>query len=133
MIYFIKGGGGQDLFFMDQPVTGIRWCQHRAWVFSVEGGGGVNSDSLTESLLSQIHINPFNPEFTIVIFIHYKPRIAVAILDLQWMEMIWCGLKIKKNYHALVNQFHGNFRSESLGCRKIDYVFRNVKWCSNAS
>ena len=26
--------------------------------------------------------NPFNPEFTIVIVIHYKPRIAVAILDL---------------------------------------------------
>ena len=26
--------------------------------------------------------NPFNPEFIIVIFIHYKPRIAVAILDL---------------------------------------------------
>ena len=27
-------------------------------------------------------INPFKPEFTIVIFIHYKPRIAVAIPDL---------------------------------------------------
>ena len=27
-------------------------------------------------------INPFRPEFTIVIFIHYKPRIAVAILNL---------------------------------------------------
>ena len=26
--------------------------------------------------------NPFEPEFTIAIFIHYKPRIAVAILDL---------------------------------------------------
>ena len=26
--------------------------------------------------------NPFSPEFTIVIYIHYKPRIAVAILDL---------------------------------------------------
>ena len=26
--------------------------------------------------------NPFKPEFTIVIFIHFKPRIAVAILDL---------------------------------------------------
>ena len=26
--------------------------------------------------------NPFKPEFTIVIFIHYKPRIAVAILEL---------------------------------------------------
>ena len=28
------------------------------------------------------NINPFKPEFTIVIFIHYKARIAVAILDL---------------------------------------------------
>ena len=27
-------------------------------------------------------LNTFKPEFTIVIFIHYKPRIAVAILDL---------------------------------------------------
>ena len=27
-------------------------------------------------------INPFKPECTIVIFNHYKPRIAVAILDL---------------------------------------------------
>ena len=27
-------------------------------------------------------VDPFRPEFTIVIFIHYKPRIAVAILDL---------------------------------------------------
>ena len=35
--------------------------------------------------------NPFRPEFTIVIFIHYKPWIAAAILDLQWMEMICCG------------------------------------------
>ena len=26
--------------------------------------------------------NPFKPEFAIVIFIHYKSRIAVAILDL---------------------------------------------------
>ena len=26
--------------------------------------------------------NPLRPEFTIVIFIHYKPRIAVAIPDL---------------------------------------------------
>ena len=27
-------------------------------------------------------IDPFKPEFTIVIFIHYKPRIAVPIFDL---------------------------------------------------
>ena len=30
----------------------------------------------------QIYINPFKPEFTIVIFTHYKPWIIVAILDL---------------------------------------------------
>ena len=29
------------------------------------------------------HFNSLKPEFTIVIFIHYKPRIAVAILDLK--------------------------------------------------
>ena len=27
-------------------------------------------------------LSPFNSEFTIVIFIHYKPRIAAALLDL---------------------------------------------------
>ena len=27
-------------------------------------------------------VNPLEPEFTTFIFIHYKPRIAVAILDL---------------------------------------------------
>ena len=27
-------------------------------------------------------LNTMKPEFTIVIFIHYKPRIAVVILDL---------------------------------------------------
>ena len=31
---------------------------------------------------AQMSINPFKPEFTIVIFIHYKSRIAAAILDL---------------------------------------------------
>ena len=39
-------------------------------------------------------INLFKPEFTFVIFIHYEPRIAVAILDwyivdedeLKWFE-----------------------------------------------
>ena len=36
-----------------------KWCFNASWGF-----------------------NPFRPEFTIVIFIHYKPRIAVAILDL---------------------------------------------------
>ena len=41
------------------------------------------------------YTNPFNSEFTIVILIHYKPRIAVAILDLQWMKMTWVANETK--------------------------------------
>ena len=70
---------------------------------------------------------PFRPEFTIILFINYKPRIAVAILDLQWMKMIGCGLKIKENCNVLVNQFHGNFHSKTLSFWKIESVFRDVK------
>ena len=33
-------------------------------------------------MIARHNFNPFKPEFTIVIFIHYKPRIAAAILDL---------------------------------------------------
>ena len=32
--------------------------------------------------------HPFKPEFVFAIFIHYKPGIAVAILDLYWMKMV---------------------------------------------
>ena len=38
--------------------------------------------SFTEKRDEYTLINPFKPEFTIVIFIHYDPRIAVAIFDL---------------------------------------------------
>ena len=37
---------------------------------------------MTQKSVFDFNPNPFKPEFTIVIFIHYKPRIAVAILDL---------------------------------------------------
>ena len=47
--------------------------------------------------------------------------------------MTWSEWKIKENCHVLVNQFHGNFNSKTLGCRKIKSVFRNVKLCFNAS
>ena len=55
------------------------------------------------------NFNPFKPEFTIVIFIHYKPRIAVAILDWQWMKMTWSGWQMKKIL-LFLKQFHDNFR-----------------------
>ena len=42
-------------------------------------------------------------------------------------------IKIKENYHVVLNKFHGNFRSKTLSFRKIKYVFRDVKWCFNAS
>ena len=63
--------------------------------------------------------NPFKPEIPIVIFIHYKPRIAVAILDLSWMKIIWSERKIKENYHVLVNQFHGNAHSKTASVGKL--------------
>ena len=52
------------------------------------------------------YFNPFRPEYTIVIFIHYKSRIAVAILDLQWIKMAWIGWQMKKNVLLLLKQFH---------------------------
>ena len=62
--------------------------------------------------------NPFKPEFPIVIFIHCKPRIAVAILDLQWMKMTWCGWQMKKKMLLLKN-VRVNFRSKPLGLLKF--------------
>ena len=67
----------------------------------------------------RIFINPFRPEFTIVIFIHSKQRIAVTIFDLLWMKMIEFGLKIKENCHVLVTQFHDIFILKPLVFGKI--------------
>ena len=49
------------------------------------------------------------------------------------MKMTWSGWKIKENYHVLVKQFHGIFYSKTPSCRKIRCVFKDVKWCFNAS
>ena len=34
---------------------------------------------------------------------------------------------MEESDHVLVNQFHGNFHSKTLGCRKIRSVIRDVK------
>ena len=57
--------------------------------------------------------NPLKPEFAIVISIHYKPRIAVAILDMQWMKMTWSGSQMKKIL-LLFKQFHKYLRYKNL-------------------
>ena len=54
-----------------------------AWIvlirYDIHGSGSCPVDV---EWMSECDFNPFKPEFTIVTFIHYKPRIAVAILDL---------------------------------------------------
>ena len=44
-------------------------------------------------------------------------RLVVDEDDFMWF----------KKYHVLVNQFHGDFRSKTLGSRTIRFVFRDVK------
>ena len=41
------------------------------------------------------HVDPFEPEFTIVIFIHYKPRIRLAVDE---DDLKWVTNEKKKNY-----------------------------------
>ena len=67
-------------------------------------------------------INTFKPEFTIVIFIHHKPRIAVAIPDLWWIKMTWSGWQMKKIL-LFLKQFHKNFCSKTTmpGLRKLSH------------
>ena len=54
-------------------------------------------------------IKYLKPELTILICIHYKQQIAVAILALYWMKMTWSVWQIKKIV-LLSKQFNGNFR-----------------------
>ena len=47
--------------------------------------------------------------------------------------MICCGLKNEEICYVLVNKFHEIFHSKTSSCWKIESVFRDVKWCFNAS
>ena len=63
-------------------------------------------------VISTLRVSPFKPEVTIVIFIHCKAKIAVAIFDLQWIKTTWSGCKLKYK-SLLLNQFNDNFRSKT--------------------
>ena len=54
-----------------------QWITNTKW----QAAGQVLGKSF-EAILSNFIINPFKTKFTIIMFIHYKPRIAVAINDL---------------------------------------------------
>ena len=70
--------------------------------------------------LKNVLFNPVKPEFTIVIFINYKPGIAVAIISTcsgwRWLDV---GGKLKKYIFPLIKQFHNFFVLNSLGFRKL--------------
>ena len=53
------------------PMLGMAKLDNMKWVFSAG-----------ESLRCHFGINPLKPEFIIGISLHYKTRIAIAILDL---------------------------------------------------
>ena len=65
--------------------------------------------------------NPFKPEFTIVIFIQYKPWIAAAIVDLYWMKMIWSGWKSEEKFPCIGKPVSWNFLiPKTLVVRKLN-------------
>ena len=61
------------------------------------------------------------------------PLSSSSTTSRELLKMIWSGWKSKENCHVFLRQFHGNFPSKTLSCRKINCVFRNVKWCLHAS
>ena len=58
---------------LDRRIFWFQLCGYK-YIYTLQVGTNLNSVSR--------RFNPFRPEFTIVIFIHYKPLIAVAIPDL---------------------------------------------------
>ena len=52
------------------------------WRINIWMPGRLTLEALHTTIIIIFILNPFRPEFTIVIFFHYKPQIAVAILDL---------------------------------------------------
>ena len=67
------GGGIENLYFANM------W---NSKIFHILG------DMIYIVKLSSL-FNPFKAEFAIVIFIHYKPRIAIAILVVDEDDSMW--------------------------------------------
>ena len=82
--------------------------------------------------LFSLWLNPLKPEFTIVISIHYKPRIAVAILDLYWMKMTLSGWQMKRELVIIRNAPWKFLFLKPLGA-EIKSFFRDTKWFFDAS
>ena len=100
--------------------------------------------SLSMVYLPRIHVfkplsclymlfNTFKPEFTIVIFIHHKPRVTVAleILNLHWMKMTWIGCPIIDMVFQLLKQFREYFLSKPLHIRCNVSLMAGQHWNSN--
>ena len=72
-----------------------------------------------------MYINPSKPEFTIVIFIHYKPRIAAAILVVDKDDLTW--VNIFRKLPCFGKSFIYIFILKPLGFTKIKSVFQVCK------
>ena len=58
--------------------------------------------------------------------IFHDNRMIIAWVISNWRKA--CNAKVTD-----LSEFYGNFRFKTPGCRKIKSVFRDVKWCFNAS
>ena len=67
-------------FLFSMLQRGMRQEYHLGQFLRQRYNGFINASYIRTEVCAII--NPYKPEFTIVIFINYKPRIAVAILDL---------------------------------------------------
>ena len=65
-------------------------------------------------------LNAFKPEFSIIIFIHYKPQIDFAILDLCGCKLLEVG-ENWKNILLFLKQFHEIFCSRKIGSKKLSH------------
>ena len=105
------------MFTSENHVNTIYWrnVRHFCAIVSL-----CNISDLFESIPS-----PIPHSFTIVIFIHYKSRIAIVVDedDLMWF-------KNSKKLPVLVDQFHGHLHSKTPSCRKVgeNYLYpHNLK------
>ena len=73
---------------------------------------------LLATLLNPLTLSSLNSPF--VISIYSKPRVAVAIFDLERIKMTWCGWQMTKIYRYL-NSSMKIVVLKSLGFRKLSH------------
>ena len=118
------------------PSTLMNLLEH-SWTF-VNGSSSqfvncIHKLFIKNSSWQIMNINPFKPEFTIVIF---SPLQAANCFRNSRLVVDEADLKRVKNSRKLPcisKPLSWKFSFQGLSCREIKSVFRDVKWCFNAS